>query len=320
MIFLPWQLSVAYVADLILGDPGLLPHPVRWIGRLIAWVEAILYDGSVSSGMQKVAGCLFWALVMLGVTSGTMAMLGLFAHLHWILGDVVMIWLASTTLATRSLHQESRKVARALRDGNIQASRKMLARLVSRETDSLDVKGIVRALLETVSENMSDGIVAPLFFLALGGPVLAVAYKAVNTMDSMVGYQNERYRHFGWFAARADDWANWIPARITALIIALAAACLRLNWRESIRVARRDANKMKSPNAGYPEAAAAGALGVQLGGASVYFGKVVEKPTLGDSGSSLVLQHFGVMIRLMYVTSFLSFLLALFVRFLLVRW
>lgn len=320
MMFLPWHLSAAYVVDLILGDPGFLPHPVRWIGRLITWVEALLYDEKASPWTQKAAGALFWSLVLLGVASGAMAFLGLFAHMHRVLGDLAIIWLAYTTLATRSLHLESRKVAKALEEGSLEAARKALSRLVSRETGSLDERAVIRALLETVSENMSDGIVAPLFYLALGGPVLAAAYKAVNTMDSMVGYQNERYRHFGWFAARADDWANWIPARISPLLIALAAACLGLNWRDSLRIARRDAKKMKSPNAGYPEAAAAGALGVQLGGPSVYFGEVVFKPTLGDLGTSLALRHYRLMIRLLYATSLLTFLGALGARALLVRW
>ncbi len=320
MMFFPWQLGSAYVADLVLGDPGFLPHPVRWIGRLISWVEATLYDGNAPPCTQKAAGGLFWMLVVLGVTSGAMAMLGLFAHMHRVLGDVVVIWLAYTTLATRSLHLESRKVARALEAGNIPLARKTLSRLVSRETDSLDERAIVRALLETVSENISDGVVAPLFYLALGGPVLAVAYKAVNTMDSMVGYQNERYCHFGWFAARADDWANWIPARLTPLLIALTAACMGLNWRESLRIARRDAKKMKSPNAGYPEGAAAGALGIQLGGPSIYFGEVVVKPTLGDPRTALSLQHYRLMIRLLYGTSLCTCFGALAVRAFLVRW
>jgi adenosylcobinamide-phosphate synthase len=293
---------------------------VRWIGKLIIWVEAILYDGKASPCTQKAAGGLFWCLVLLGVTSGALAMLGLFAHMHRVLGNVATIWLAYTTIATRSLDQESRKVAKALQEGNIQKARQSLSQLVSRDTGSLDEKGIIRALLETVSENLSDGIVAPLLFLALGGPVLAIAYKAVNTMDSMVGYQNERYRHFGWVAARADDWSNWIPSRICTLLIALAAACMRLDWRKSLLVARRDARKMKSPNAGYPEGAAAGALGIQLGGSSVYFGQVVTKPTLGDPGPPLSLQHYRLLIRLMYVTSLLSLLLALAVRFLVVRW
>lgn len=320
MIFLPWQLGAAYMVDLVVGDPPFLPHPVRWIGRLINWVEAVLYDDRVSPRMQRAAGAVFWALVMLGVTSGALAMLGLFEHMHKLLGEIAMIWLASTTLATRSLHLESNVVAVALGEGDLPTARKALSRLVSRETESLDEEGVIRALLETVSENMSDGIVAPLLYLGMGGPVLAIAYKAVSTMDSMVGYQNDRYRHFGWFAARADDWANWIPARLTSLLMAVAGACLRLNWRASLRIARRDARKTKSPNAGYPEASAAGALGVQLGGASVYFGKVVEKPTLGDPLVSLSLRQYQIMARLMYVTSLATFLLAVVIRTLMIKW
>jgi adenosylcobinamide-phosphate synthase len=169
-------------------------------------------------------------------------------------------------------------------------------------------------LLETVSENISDGIVAPLLFLALGGPVLALVYKAINTMDSMVGYENERYRYFGWCAARMDDLFNWIPARLTALLLVGASACLRLDWAGAWRIMIRDARKMKSPNAGYPEAAAAGALGVQLGGVNIYFGQPVLKPALGDPGNPLTLDLYGRMVRLMYVTSLLGFALTLGIR------
>jgi adenosylcobinamide-phosphate synthase len=170
--------------------------------------------------------------------------------------------------------------------------------------------------VETVSENLSDGIVAPLFFLALGGPVAAMVYKAMNTMDSMVGYMNDRYRYFGWFAARADDLANWIPARLSGLLLVGAAALMKRDWRRAWTTMRRDARKMKSPNAGYPEAAAAGALHVQLGGVNVYFGQPVEKPTLGDPGDPLTLDVYNSMIRLMYFTSALGVVLALGIRIL----
>jgi adenosylcobinamide-phosphate synthase len=315
MIFLPTHFAAAYVLDLVLGDPPLIPHPIRWIGVLISRLEKIFYDSKASPMLQRLAGCAFWCSVLVGVGSGTLFVMGVSSYLHPYLGHFIIIWLAYATLATRSLHVESGKVARALEKGDLDGARKFLARIVSRDTSALEEKGILRALVETVSENICDGIVAPLLYLAAGGPLCAMVYKAVNTMDSMVGYKNERYRYFGWFAARMDDLANWIPARLSGLFILGAARCLGLDWRQAWRIMRRDARKMKSPNAGYPEAAAAGALGVQLGGPSVYFGETVEKPVLGDPGEVLTIQAYRSMIRLMYLTSLLAFVAALGVLF-----
>ena len=310
MIFLPQHFAAAYVLDLILGDPSMLPHPIRWIGHLISRLEKIFYDGKASAVLQRLAGCAFWCSVVAGVASGTLLIMGVSKYLHPYLGQFMIVWLAYTTLATRSLHLESRRVGRALEKGDLDGARKSLARIVSRDTSGLEEKDILRALVETVSENICDGIVAPLLYLAAGGPLAGMVYKAVNTMDSMVGYKNDRYRYFGWLPARMDDLANLIPARLSGLFIMAAARCLKLDWRQAWRIMRRDARKMKSPNAGYPEAAAAGALNVQLGGANVYFGEIVEKPGLGDPREPLTIQTYRSMIRLMYVTSLLAFVTA----------
>jgi adenosylcobinamide-phosphate synthase len=255
-------------------------------------------------------------VVLVVVMSAAIVAMGLSAYGHSVLGHVVLIWLAYTCLATRSLHRESRKVIDALRLGDLEDARKRVARIVSRDTDQLEEKEILRAVIETVSENISDGIVAPLFYLALAGPLGGIVYKTVNTMDSMLGYLNDRYRHFGWCAARTDDVANWIPSRLSGLLIVGAAAFLKLNWSGAWHVMRRDAHKMKSPNAGFPESAAVGALNVQVGGANIYFGKRVEKPTLGDPHNPLTLDTYRSIIRIMYATSLLALLLALGIRFL----
>jgi len=315
LLFLPWHLTAAFALDLIAGDPQGWPHPVRWIGWLITRVEAFLLCGDRSPLRQRLAGIAFWAAVMAVSTGAVLVALQLAAHVHPVAGNLLMVWIAYTTLAVRSLHAESQKVADALAEGDLARARERLSWIVSRDTSQLEEKDIVRALVETVSENISDGIIAPLFYLALGGPLAAVAYKAANTMDSMVGYQNDRYRWFGWFAAKADDVANWIPSRLSGLLLAGAAACLNLDWRGALRIMRRDAPKMKSPNAGYPEAAAAGALGVQLGGANVYFGRTEEKPVLGDAGKALDLGVYRTAVRLMYATSVLAFVLAISMRF-----
>ena len=288
-----------------------MPHPIRWIGRLISWLEKLLYGANHSAWMQRVAGMLFWFAVVAAVALCTFATVKAADAIHAGLGSLVVIWLAFSTLATRSLHQESRQVIAALDLGDISLARQRLAMIVSRDTDRLDEQDILRAVLETVAENISDGVVAPLFYLAIGGVVGGLVYKAVNTMDSMVGYLNDRYRYFGWFAAKADDLANWVPARLTGLLVIAGAFLLQLDWRSGWRVMRRDAGKMKSPNAGFPEAAACGALGVQLGGNNWYFGRPVAKPTLGDCCKPLTIAAYRSMIRLLYVTSLLAFLVAM---------
>ena len=311
MPFLPWQLALAYLADLAFGDPQWLPHPTRWIGHWINSAERIFYDGTASPKLQRLGGCAFWLTVMAGVFIAAMFLIELSAYLNTVLAQAVSIWLAYTTLATRNLHQESSRVVEALRRGDLVVARERLAMIVSRDTGGLEERDILRAVVETVAENISDGIIAPLVYLALGGPIWALLYKAVNTMDSMVGYQNDRYHYFGWCAARVDDLANWVPARLSGLILIVASACLKLDWRGAWRVMRRDAQKMKSPNAGYPEAAAAGALGVQLGGTNIYFGRAVEKPTLGDARMPMTLDTYRLMVCLMYLTSGVAFMLAL---------
>jgi adenosylcobinamide-phosphate synthase len=315
MWLLPWHLAAAYVLDLLIGDPRWLPHPTRWIGRWIKCIEGVFYDGGASAALQRTAGCIFCMSVVAGVLIASRVVIGVSLQLNVLFGQAVIIWLAYTTLATRSLHRESSRVVEALRHGDLTLARERLSMIVSRDTAQLEEKEILRAVIETVAENISDGIVAPLMYLSVGGVLGGIAYKALNTMDSMVGYQNERYRNFGTCAARADDVANWIPARLSGVILVGLSACLKLDWRGAWRVMRRDAGKMKSPNAGYPEAAAAGALGVQLGGANIYFGQVVEKPTLGDAQKPITIETYTHMIRLMYLSSLVASLVAISVRY-----
>ncbi|MGC9194558.1 MAG: adenosylcobinamide-phosphate synthase CbiB [Syntrophobacteraceae bacterium] len=311
MNWAPWQLFAAYLLDLAAGDPRWMPHPVRWIGSLIAWAERVLYPKAASPAQMRFAGFALWVLVLSVVLVAAKTFLVLSTFPGAFLGSLAAIWLAYTTLATRCLHDEARQVAEALCADDIALARSRLSFIVSRETAHLDSEAILRALVETVSENFSDGIVAPLFYLAIGGPLGAIVYKAVNTMDSMLGYKNERYRFFGSFAARADDVANWIPARISGWLMVSGCALLGMDWRRAAKTMRRDAPKMKSPNAGYPEAAAAGGLGVRLGGAGRYFGTIVEKPFLGDPIAAITMETYQRMIRLMYLGSGLAFVAAL---------
>ncbi len=283
--------------DLLLGDPHGWPHPIVWVGRLIERLEGWLRE---SIPQQRLAGIVL-VILTLTITGVAAALLlkvaGTFAGL---LAWLVSLWLGWSCLALRSLHVESRAVIEALETGDLPEARQSLAMIVGRETANLDEEEILKATLETVAENASDGVIAPLFYLLLGGPVLGLLYKAASTLDSMVGYRNDKYRAFGWAGARLDDLLNLIPARLTGFLFVLAAFPLKLNGREALRIMRRDAGKHASPNAGWPEAAAAGALGLQLGGSATYFGKTVEKPTFGDAGKRPQLDHYRQLIRLLY--------------------
>jgi len=283
--------------DMLLGDPRWLPHPIRGIGLLINVLERLLRK----IRYEKAGGCILVCVVLLTVVSVVTV------TLHWG-GFLVAAYWIFICLAVRNLDQESNKVISALRDGDLHRARTLVGSLVGRDTSQLSEKDVTRAVFETVAENMSDAIVAPLFYLAIFGVPGMVGYKAVNTMDSMIGYKNDRYLRFGWAAARLDDVANYIPARITAGLIVLMAAVVRLHWRSAIKAVFRDAHLQPSPNAGYPEAALAGALGVQLGGLNYYFGHPVEKPFLGDPLEDLKWNRFSHVRLLLYLVATCSYL------------
>ncbi|WP_035058348.1 adenosylcobinamide-phosphate synthase CbiB [Desulfuromonas sp. TF] len=296
-------IPAAFALDLLLGDPRWLPHPVVYIGACIKWLEGLLTE---HVGSRRLAGVLLTALTLAATGAAASVFLYLAAEIDPLFGWAAALWLAFTTLALRSLHKESRAVVKLVEEGRPDEARQALALIVGRDTAGLSEEAVVKACIETVAENTSDGIVAPLFYLFLGGPVLAVLYKAANTLDSMVGYRNERYRELGWASARLDDLLNLIPARLTGVLMALAAWPLGLDPWGALKIMGRDARKPASPNAGFPEAAAAGALGVQLGGPASYFGKQVEKPVLGDPDRPVTVTAYRKMVRLMYLTSFLA--------------
>ncbi|GFO65956.1 adenosylcobinamide-phosphate synthase CbiB [Geomonas paludis] len=287
----------AVLLDLVLGDPRALPHPVVGIGEMISSLEKPLHRMIPN---VRVAGVAL-LVITVGVSYALAASLIYAAYqLAPAAGFVVSLYLAWVSLAARSLHLESAKVVRALQEGDLPAARVALSYIVGRETAELDEPEIIRGAVETVAENTGDGVIAPLFYLLLGGPALAIAYKAVNTLDSMVGYKNERYLEYGWASARFDDLANYVPARLTGLLMVLAAPLCGLDGGGAWRILRRDGRNHSSPNSGFPEAAAAGALGVRLGGANRYFGKIVEKPTIGDALLPLSQATYGGVVRLMY--------------------
>ena len=287
----------AVLLDLLLGDPRWLPHPVVGIGRLITALEKSLRR---CVGNERLAGA-FLLLLTVGITAG--AALGVIRGAYAIspyAGIAVATLLAWTCLAARSLHRESGLVADALEQDDLSGARRALSYIVGRDTAELSAPDIWRGAVETVAENTSDGVIAPLLFLMLGGPVLALAYKAVNTLDSMVGYRNERYLSFGWASARCDDLANLVPARLTGLLMTAAAPLVGFSGRGAWQIMCRDGRNHASPNSGIPEAATAGALGVRLGGTNVYFGKEVVKPTIGDPLRPLDATAWRGAVRLMY--------------------
>ena len=287
----------AVALDLLLGDPRALPHPVAAIGRMISFLELPLRRLFTNA---RLAGVVLLITTVGGSYAGAALLLKGAYAIAPDAGFVLGLYLAWVSLAARSLHLESGKVARALRREDLPGARLALSYIVGRETERLDEQGILRGAVETVAENTGDGVIAPLFFLMLGGPALAIAYKAVNTLDSMVGYKNERYLDFGWASARFDDLANYLPARLTALLMVFAAPLCALSASGAWRIIRRDCRNHASPNSGYPEAAAAGALGVRLGGSNRYFGKLVDKPSIGDPTVPLSLAAYAGVLRLMY--------------------
>jgi len=304
-------LGLAFLLDLALGDPPGWPHPVRLMGSLISRLSDLVRKLFQKPLQLRLAGVVI-VIIVVGL-SWVLAFL-LMAGADRIfpdLGLAVGVFLAYTTLAARSLHDETWRVALALRENDLPRARRLLGLVVGRETRNLDRPGIIRALLETMAENLSDGVIGPLFYLALGGPALAMAYKAVSTLDSMIGYKDEQCRDLGWAAARTDDLANLIPARISAALIALAALILGLDARGAVRTWLTEGGRHASPNAGRPEAALAGALGVQLGGPAVYNGQVVVKPTLGRNTMPLEDKHMRRADDILFLSSGLMMLVVL---------
>jgi adenosylcobinamide-phosphate synthase len=298
-----WQLLTACLADLAFGDPHWMPHPVRFFGVFIAHGETICRKIARSDRALLYSGALLVLVLTSGVALGTWQILKKLTRVSPAAGAVLVLYLAYSTLSIRGLDLAGKEVIVELRRHNTQRARSLLAMIVGRDTGALEEQEIVRAVIETVSENCCDGVVAPLFYLSLGGVPAALAYKAINTLDSMIGYKNERYLYFGRFAARLDDAANFVPARLTAVLVAFAACVLRLRWRDSLRIVRRDAHLQPSPNSGYPEAAFAGALGIQLGGLNFYGGRPALKAPLGDLRKELSIDLYPQVRRLFYAAS-----------------
>ena len=303
-------LLIGFCLDLLLGDPHWAPHPVRAIGALIAGLEKLLRNMLPKSPAGELTGGVALVLLTLAIPTGLTVLLlwGCYLVSPW-LALAVESLLSYQLLATKSLAAESRKVYDALKTGDLDKARYAVSMIVGRDTASLDEAGVARAAVETVAENASDGVIPPLIFLAIGGVPLGMFYKAANTMDSMVGYKNDQYLYFGRAAAKFDDILNLIPARVAGVLMCLGGAAAGYDGKNAWRIFIRDRKNHKSPNSAHTEAAAAGALHIQLGGPNYYFGKLVDKPTIGDADHPVEPLDIVRVNRLMYATAFLALVL-----------
>ena len=296
-------IGCGYILDLLIGDPHWLYHPVRLIGNLISWLESILLKEKDTSAKKYRKGMVLAILTPLITGIVIVSILAACYHINMILGCVIETIMCYQILAVKSLKVESMKVYYALDKEGLQQARNAVAMIVGRDTKQLDEHGVVRAAVETVAENTSDGVIAPLFYMMLFGAAGGFVYKAVNTMDSMIGYKNDKYLYFGRTAARIDDVLNFIPARITGLLLIVVAFYSKLNAKGALKMMMRDAKKHPSPNGGYTEATVAGALDIRLGGINYYFGRQSFRAYMGEAINELNAQHIQQTIKLMYNVS-----------------
>mgnify|MGYP004610733919 FL=1 len=307
-----------FVLDLVFGDPHALPHPIRLIGTLIAGLEKKLLKLQMRDEKKEFYKGILLVVLVLFSTGAVAALVLVVAYwLHPVAGIVIESVMTYQILATKCLKDESMKVYQSLNEQGLEAGRVAVSMIVGRDTNVLDETGVVKAAVETVAENTSDGVIAPMLYTALGGPVVGFVYKAVNTMDSMVGYKNDKYLYFGRAAAKLDDVVNFIPARISAYLM-IAAAYIggkAFDGKQAYRIYKRDRRNHASPNSAQTESVCAGALGIQLAGDASYFGKVVKKPYIGDAHRAVEREDIVRVNRLMYVTAVISEVLCLVIMF-----
>ncbi|MGJ7909778.1 adenosylcobinamide-phosphate synthase CbiB [Neobacillus sp. LXY-1] len=298
------SISIAYIVDLVIGDPPKWPHPVKWMGSLIAYLEKRWNNGYD----KKTKGVLMLLFVLLTVFFVVILVTWMAYEIHPVFGIAVESIIISTTIAQKSLRNASLEVYQPLINGDLGEARTKLSYIVGRDTDELDEGEIARGAIETVAENTSDGVTAPLFWALIGGAPLAMVYRATNTCDSMVGYQNEKFQEFGWASAKWDDVMNWIPSRLTGLVMLLGNRPKILHYRKAWSILFRDAKKHPSPNSGWGEAAVAVILGIQLGGINYYKGIVSNRAKMGEPLRPIVAEDIKKANMILHKTVFLFLL------------
>ena len=313
-----YAILAGFIMDLIIGDPHWMYHPVRVIGKFITFLEDMLRktfpkteDGERKSGFVLV-------VLVCGISVFTVwGLMKLAYYLNFWCGFLLEVIMCYQLFAVRSLKDESMKVYKELAKQDLEASRKAVSMIVGRDTENLTIEGVTKATVETIAENTSDGTLAPMFYMFIGGPVLGWFYKAVNTMDSMVGYKNEKYLNFGRYAAKFDDVMNFIPARLCGWLMILASMFLKMDWKNAKKIFVRDRFNHASPNSAQTEAVMAGALRIQLAGDAWYFGKRYEKPIIGDALRPVEIEDIPRANRLLYATAIVSLIIFSVIRLLL---
>lgn len=295
----------AYVLDLIFGDPYSFPHPVKFIGNMIARLEKFFFATSIN---KLLSGLITFLIVVVTTYCATVLLINISYSLNSYLGIAVEILLSYTVLSAKCLEVEAVKVQRELKAKDLENSRKSLSYIVGRDTKELDFSQIIKAVIETVAENTVDGVISPIFYLCLGSVPLAMAFKAISTLDSMIGYRNEKYEEFGKVSARADDVANFIPARLSVIFFTISAFLLRLDYKNAFLICMRDRKNHLSPNCAYSESLTAGALGIQLGGSHYYGGRLVEKQKIGDDLKKADVDDITKTVNMLRIVTFLCIL------------
>ena len=300
-------LVMGYILDLIFGDPYWMPHPVRFIGNLISILEKVIRRFMPKTKRGEYIGGIILTVMVVSISMVIPLVIILMAKsINTYLALTVETFMCYQILATKSLKVESMKVYDELAKNDLSSARKAVSMIVGRDTKDLTFSGVAKAAVETVAENTSDGIIAPMIFIAIGGAPMGFFYKAINTMDSMVGYKNEKYMNFGRFAAKLDDVVNYLPARISAYQMILSSFFLRYDYKNAFKIYKRDRYNHASPNSAQTESVCAGALDVQLAGNAYYFGKLYEKPTIGDNIREINYDDIKKANRLLYCTSIIS--------------
>ncbi len=312
ILILSLPIIIGFVIDCILGDPYNFPHPIRFIGNMIMKLEKIMFR-KFPENLYK--GGLIMSFIVIVLSSAVPLVLLIICYkTNIILGIIIESIMIYYIIAPRCLKDESMKVYKALKENDVEKARYAVSMIVGRDTNALDKDGIIKASVETVAENTSDGVTAPLFYIMFGGAVLGFFYKSANTMDSMVGYKNDKYRDFGRFPARFDDVLNFIPSRLTAVLMIISAYILKLDWKNAFKIWKRDRRKHASPNSAQTEAVCAGALNIRLAGDAYYFGKLHKKQYIGDNIRPVKSDDIRLANMLMYCTTILMLFISVAVR------